>query len=477
MKNYDELKTKLEKYGQEHMLRFWDELNNEEKQNLTKAISIIDFDKIDELGKLLNEEKKLDKDIKQASYISLTEEEEDASLLQNKDNFHHKMHTIGQDLLRQGKVCAFVVAGGQGTRLGYPKPKGTYPIGPITENSLFQFHFEKLKAMEEKYNTEIPFLIMTSEMTHNDTINYLEEKNYFGYNKDNVHIFQQGKMPAVDKNGKILLSRKDYPAFSPNGHGGSVFALRDSGVLDKLIKKGIEYIFYFQVDNLMVRICEPYFFGCHHDKDSDISVKILEKAYPEEKLGVYVINKGKPFIIEYSDLTKEESFEKDDDGRLKYRLGSHAIHILSVKFIKKFTDKYKHLPYHKAVKKIPYVNEKGEKIKPSEPNGVKFEMFIFDILPHSTVDKVTVVEGIRSREFAPLKNKTGKDSLETAHKSFIEDCARRLKNAGVKDIPRKENGELKYKLELSPYFIVFSDKLKEKIKKIKTIDSDLFIGE
>lgn len=477
MKNYAELKEQLSKYGQEHLLRFWDELSSEEKENLTEAIEIIDLDKIDELSKLLNEEKKLDKDIRQADYIGLTVEEEDKSLLENKDNFHHKMHIAGQDLIRQGKVCAFVVAGGQGTRLGYPKPKGTYPIGPVTEKSLFQFHFEKLKAMEEKYNTEIPFLIMTSEMTHDDTLNYLNENDFFAYNKDNVYVFQQGKMPAVDKNGKILLSRKDYPAFSPNGHGGSVFALRDSGVLNKLIEKGIEYIFYFQVDNLMVRMCEPYFLGCHHDKKSDISVKILEKAYPEEKLGVYVINKGKPFIIEYSDLSKEESFEKDNEDKLKYRLGSHAIHMLSVDFIKRFTDKHKHLPYHKAVKKIPYINETGDKIKPEEPNGVKFEMFIFDILPHSTIDKVTVVEGLRSREFAPLKNKTGNDSLETAHKAFMEDCARRLKNAGLNDIPRDENGELKYKLELSPYFIVFTDKLKEKVKDIQTIDGDLFVDE
>jgi UDP-N-acetylglucosamine/UDP-N-acetylgalactosamine diphosphorylase len=313
-------------------------------------------------------------------------------------------------------------------------------------------------------------------MTHKPTIKYMEENNFFGYDRELVFIFQQGKMPALDMNGKIYLSEKDYPAFSPNGHGGSVFALRKSGALDKLIEMGIEYIFYFQVDNVLVRMCEPYFLGCHTDKYNDISIKVIEKAYPEEKLGVYVINNGKPYIIEYSDLTTEEQHEQDAEGKLKYRLGSHAIHMLSVKFLKEFTDKHKHLPYHKAVKKIPHINEKGEKVEPTEPNGVKFEMFIFDILGYSTVDKVTAVEGLREREFAPLKNKTGKDSIDTARESLIKDNARRLKQAGVSNIPTDSEGNPKYKIEISPYYRLMREKLKGKVSDIK-IDKDIFIGD
>jgi UDP-N-acetylglucosamine/UDP-N-acetylgalactosamine diphosphorylase len=374
--NYDELKNKLEKYGQEHLLRFWNELNDEEKKELTESINEIDFEQLDELIKSIDKDEDTRKNIEQAEYIPFPKEEEDFYLLKEagvtdikgSPSFYENMREKGEDLLSKGKVAAFVVAGGQGSRLGYDAPKGFFPIGPVTEKSLFQIYFEKLKALNKKHSTEIPFLIMTSEMTHNDTIDFMKKHNYFGYNKDKVHIFQQGKMPAVDKNGKILMAEKHKPFFSPNGHGGSVFALKDSGMLDKLIKEGIEHIFYFQVDNVLVRMCEPYFLGCHIDKENELSIKVIEKAYPEEKLGVYVINNGKPFIIEYSDLSDEERYAKDESekyaGKLKYRLGSHAIHILSLAFIKSFTSRYKNLPFHKANKKVPHINEKGEYIEP-----------------------------------------------------------------------------------------------------------------
>ncbi|MFW5799227.1 MAG: UTP--glucose-1-phosphate uridylyltransferase, partial [Spirochaetota bacterium] len=351
--NYDELKSKLDKYGQEHLLRFWNELNDEEKKELTESINEIDFEQLDELIKSIDKDEDTRKNIEQAEYIPFPKEEEDFYLLKEagvtdikgSPSFYEKMREKGENLLSNGKVAAFVVAGGQGSRLGYDAPKGFFPIGPVTEKSLFQIYFEKLKALNKKHSTEIPFLIMTSEMTHNDTIDFMKKHNYFGYNKDKVHIFQQGKMPAVDRNGKILMAEKHKPFFSPNGHGGSVFALKDSGMLDKLIKEGIEHIFYFQVDNVLVRMCEPYFLGCHIDKENELSIKVIEKAYPEEKLGVYVINNGKPFIIEYSDLSDEKRYAKDESekyaGKLKYRLGSHAIHILSLAFIKSFTSRYK----------------------------------------------------------------------------------------------------------------------------------------
>jgi UDP-N-acetylglucosamine/UDP-N-acetylgalactosamine diphosphorylase len=476
MDSYQELKSKLTKYGQQHLLRFWDELNDKQKERLTQAINEIDFDNINELIPRINQDKQIEKNIQQPDYISLKPEEEDTSLLQGKDNFHHQMHMKGEELLKQGKIAAFVVAGGQGTRLGYDEPKGTFPIGPVTGKSLFWYHFGKLKTLQQKYNTKIPFLIMTSEMTHEPTIQYMKDNDFFGYDKDMVFIFQQGKMPAMDMDGRIYLAEKDYPAFSPNGHGGSVFALRNSGTLDKLIEMGIEHIFYFQVDNVLVRMCEPYFIGCHTNKDNDITLKVIEKAYPEEKLGVYVINNGKPFIIEYSDLTKEEQHEKDSEGKLKYRLGSHAIHLLSAKFMKEFTDKHKHLPYHKAVKKIPHINQDGERVQPDKPNGVKFEMFIFDILGYSTVDRVTAVEGLRDREFAPLKNKTGKDSIDTARASLIKDNVRRLKQAGVADIPTDSEGNPKHNIEISPYYRIMREELKAKVSDI-IIDKDIYIGD
>jgi UDP-N-acetylglucosamine/UDP-N-acetylgalactosamine diphosphorylase len=261
----------LKNIYQKHLLQFFDEIDEKGKSKLIEAINNIDFNTINELIDLIKNETKVEKNIKQAKYIPLKGEDEDASLFYGKDNFHHKMHLKGEELIKQGKVASFVVAGGQGTRLGYDLPKGVYPIGPVSGKSLFQFHFESLDALQKKYKVQIPFLIMTSEMTHDDTIKFLNENKFFGYDKDNVFIFQQGKMPAIDFNGKILLSEKDSPAFSPNGHGGSLFALKDSGVLDKLIKKGIEHIFYFQIDNVMVKICEPYFFGCHINNHSDIS--------------------------------------------------------------------------------------------------------------------------------------------------------------------------------------------------------------
>lgn len=469
MNNYNELKTKLDKYGQLHMLKFWNDLDDNEKDRLSNAIEEINFERINELIPLINEnnDNNADKNLTQAPYIKFPAEDENGK-------FYMDIHRIGETELRAGKVCAFVVAGGQGTRLGYDAPKGLFPIGPVSEKSLFNFHFDQLTALEKYYNIEIPFLIMTSEMTHDDTVSYIEKNNYFGYNKDNVFIFQQGKMPGLSMDGKILMKEKSYPAFAPNGHGGSIFALRDSGVMDKLIEKGIEHIFYFQIDNVLARICEPYFIGCHAKDNNDITLKVIEKKYPEEKLGVYVYNNDKPFIIEYSDMSDEELHEKENNGELKYRMGSHAVHVLSVDFLKNFTDKYANLPYHKAVKKIPYVNNNGVLVKPDKPNGVKFEMFIFDILPYSTKDKVLAVEGIREREFAPLKNKTGIDSIETAKSLYMEDSARILSEAGMKDIPRNEDGTLKYKIELTPYYKIFRSELADKISDIK-IDRDIII--
>lgn len=466
--NYDELKVMLEKHKQKHLLHFWNELDDVGKRKLSGAINSIDFEEITKLSKLINHDVKIEKNIEQASYIPFSQND-------TSNSFYKKMHNLGEELLKQGKVAAFVVAGGQGTRLGYNAPKGAYPIGPITKNSLFQFHFEKLMALQKKYKADIPFLIMTSEMTHHDTIEYLTKKDFFGYNKKNVFIFQQGRMPAMDKNGKILLAEKGYPAFSPNGHGGSIFALKDSGLFSELIQREIEYLFYFQVDNILVNICEPYFLGCHINNNSDISLKVLEKTYPEEKMGVFVINNKKACIIEYSDLSKEEMYEKDNKGKIKYRLGSPAVHIFKISFLKNFTDKYKNLPYHKAVKKVRYINEKGKHINPDEPNGVKFEMFIFDILPYSSPDKVIAVECLREREFAPLKNKEGKDSIQTVHTLYMNECSRLLENLGFKNLPRDASGNLIYKIEISPYLTTFKEELKNKVSDI-IIDKDIYIS-
>ena len=334
----------------------------------------------------------------------------------------------GEGLVRAGKTAAFTVAGGQGTRLGYDGPKGTLPVSPIKKKPLFQLFAEQILGISEKYETAIPWYVMCSPLNLEATVDHFEERNFYGLEKENLKFFAQGVMPATDFEGNLLLAEHDSLALSPNGHGGSLKALIDSGSVADMAERGIEHVSYFQVDNPLVSVINPLFIGLHDLQQSDMSSRSLTKTGPFEKLGNFVAIGDRVTIIEYSDLPEEKALEKDEEGRIKYRAGSPAIHVLRRDFIEQFASGEIKLPYHRAEKKVAYLNEEGETVTPKEPNAVKFETFVFDALPLAR--NPLIFEADRLEEFSPVKNKIGVDSLESSQADQIERGRRWLENAG-----------------------------------------------
>ena len=341
-----------------------------------------------------------------------------------QSELYQKAYQHGESLIRAGKTAAFTVAGGQGTRLGYDGPKGTLPVTPIKKKTLFQLFAEQILGLSEKYEVTIPWYIMCSPLNLDATITHFKENNFYGLAEENLRFFAQGVMPATDFEGNLLLASQDSLALSPNGHGGSLKALIDSGSVADMAKRSIEHVSYFQVDNPLVTILNPLFIGLHDLQKSDMSSRSLTKTGPFEKLGNFVSVGDRVTIIEYSDLPEEKALEKESDGRIKYRAGSPAIHVLRRDFIEQFANGESKLPYHRAEKKVAYMDDSGNLINPKQPNAVKFETFVFDALP--LAKNPLILEADRREEFSPVKNKTGVDSLESSMEDQIKRAHRWL---------------------------------------------------
>ena len=360
----------------------------------------------------------------------------------------------GKELLAQGKVAALTVAGGQGTRLGFDGPKGTYPITPVCHKSLFQYFAESLARASEKFNAPIHWFIMTSELNDKATRDFFKSHQYFGYGEEHITFFTQGTMPAIQYDGQLILAAKDSLALAPNGHGGTLLALRKSGSLDLMKKLGVEYLSYFQVDNPLVPVVDPLFIGLHCLEKSQMSCRMLPKTNPYEKLGNFCISRGHLQIIEYSDMPAELAERRKADGTLDFLAGSPAIHVISRDFIEQLTkDGRLNMPWHRADKKVAYLDEHGNTVKPEANNAVKLESFIFDALP--LAEKTMVFEGSRAEMFAPTKNQTGVDSVESCRQMLVARDARRMELSGIK-VPRKKDGTPDCLVEISPR-CVFDD--------------------
>lgn len=458
--DYKKLYEHLEKYNQHHLLIFWDQYNEAQKNSLIKQIETIDFNLIKDLYKKAVADESLSQKV--------TLEPTPVVTLQDRKGLDARMINKGEELMQAGKIAIFLVAGGQGSRLGFNGPKGVYPISPVKKKSLFQLHAEKIKAINTRYKVVLPWYIMTSKSNHEDTVAFFEKKNFFGLNKQDVMFFRQELMPAVDKNGKLLLGEADEIFMSPNGHGGSLKALWDSGAHADMMQRGIESIFYFQVDNVLINITDPAFIGYHKSENADMSSKVIRKAYPEEKVGAICKINGKIGVIEYSDLSKEDMYAKTEDGELKYWAGSIAIHMLETDFIGRINREGFKLPYHIAEKNIPFINAEGKRIKPSEKNGYKFETFVFDAL--QLCEKTATIEVNREDEFSALKNKTGLDSEETSVKDMVNIYKRWLRNAGFNISDEIKN------IEISALFARTEDELIRKKKQIPELTDNLYLG-
>lgn len=413
-----EKKELFESRGQDQVFRFWDGLSEEEQANLNSQAAEIDLDELDNLVATLV---KGDGDhgsvdfsaLEPAPYISIPENVD-------TDEEWQAAKRLGEEALKAGKVAAFTVAGGQGTRLGYNGPKGTYPVTPIKQKTLFQAFAEKIEAARVRYGCKLPWFIMTSDVNHSATVSFFEENKNFGLADGSVVFFRQGRMPAVDKDGNIILESKGSIAMSPDGHGGALRALDRSGSFQAMEDDGIEILSYFQVDNPLVQPVDPYFIGFHLKSGSTLSSKMLPKAYEKEKLGHFCVLNGVSQVVEYSDMPDELCALRDPDGQLSFRAGSIAIHVIDVAFARSLVapGSTVALPFHRADKKIPFVDEEGNVQKPDTPNGIKFEMFVFDSIPFST--NPIVIETTRLNDFSPVKNAEGIDSPETCKADQIK---------------------------------------------------------
>jgi UDP-N-acetylglucosamine/UDP-N-acetylgalactosamine diphosphorylase len=461
--NFENLKNVLKKYGQSHLLAFRDRLDPVRQQRLFDQLNSLDFTQLDRWCKdyVLNPvPAKLPKNIAPAT--SYPPQPADDTQRQK----YAQAKQLGDKLISQGKVAAFVVAGGQGTRLGFDGPKGNLPISPIKNKTLFRIFAETIAAVSAKYKVNCPWYIMTSPLNHKQTLDIFDANNYFGLDTNDIFIFQQGTLPNFSLDGKILLADLDTIATSPDGHGGSLRALFNSGAIHDMKKRGVEFISYFQIDNPLVNILDPLFIGLHALDDAEMSSKALTKTGPLEKVGNFCLADGSVTVIEYSDLPDELARKTNPDGSLIFNLGSIAIHIISVSFVERLNKHGFALPLHRAVKKIPCIDDKGNRIEPEKPNGVKLESFVFDALPLAS--KSIILETLRDEEFAPTKNATGVDSVITSRQMLITRAASWLESAGVK-IPRKPDGSPDCIIEIAPSFALTKQNVADKSGKIPAI--------
>jgi UDP-N-acetylglucosamine/UDP-N-acetylgalactosamine diphosphorylase len=452
-----ELKSRLLAHGQTHVLRRWDELTPSQRQRLQRQIESLDLDRIAALWNSRQTSTAQSPDVAElarravppASIVRLPQTVRD-------DQDWQRARKIGEELLRAGRVGAILVAGGQGTRLGFDKPKGEFPIGPVSQATLFQILAEQVLARSRRAGKPIPYFIMTSDATHEETVAFVSSHDFFGLPPGDVFFFEQGNMPAVDAaSGKLLLAEKGILSTSPDGHGGMLAALAKAGLLDEMRRRGIDFLHYHQVDNPTAIVCDPAFLGFHVEGDAEMSIKVVAKRSAGERMGVAVDVDGRTQIIEYSDLPAEVASKTDDRGELLLWAGSTAIHVFSRSFLDRVAHSDTALPFHIAHKKVPYCDEQGVPVAPDRENAYKFERFIFDALPAAR--RSLVLETDRGREFNPVKNATGDDSPETAREALLRLHRGWLRSAGA--IVDDQTA-----VEISPLFALDSDEVRARVQ-------------
>jgi UDP-N-acetylglucosamine/UDP-N-acetylgalactosamine diphosphorylase len=428
--NIDELRSHFAAHGQEHVFAFWDELDGLARKALAAQAARI----APELGDLIAARAAaLVKDASESGprilpieSIALPEHGGDSSRFKTA-------RRRGEEILTAGRVAAFVVAGGQGSRLGFDAPKGAYPVGPITDRSLFAIQAQKIRGLIRRIGRVVPWYIMTSEATDAATREIFEAEDYFGLPRADVWIFPQAMVPAFDFEGRLILETPQRIFESPDGHGGSLTALDSSGALDDMERRGIDTIFYYQVDNPLVKIADPVYLGFHEECAAEMSCKVARKVDPMEKVGIVARVDKKVGIVEYTELDDERRYARDAEGELFYWAGNMAVHLLNTSFVRRVAQQaLQLLPYHASAKKIPTVDAEARPVAPAEPNGHKLERFVFDAL--SSASEVCVLEASVKSEFSPIKNAKGNDSPESCRRDLTAQYRDWLESAGI-DLP------------------------------------------
>lgn len=393
--NYNEAVAKLQSCGQEHLLKYYGELSAQEQAALLEQINSTDFEVI--------------KNSSHTSPRGVITPIEAMTIDKIEANREH-LFKVGADAIRAGKVGAVLLAGGMGTRLGSDNPKGMYNVGLTRELYIFECIVNNLMDVVKETGAWVQLFVMTSEKNNDVTVAFFKEHNYFGYNPEYVAFFVQDMAPASDYNGKVFLEEKGRISTSPNGNGGWYLSMKKGGMLEIVNKRGIEWLNVFAVDNVLQRIADPVFVGATIEGNYSVGAKVIRKATPEEKVGVMCMEDGKPSIVEYYELTEDMRYEKNDKGEYAYNFGVILNYLLKESELAALLER--ELPLHVVEKKIPCIDENGNPVKPEEPNGHKYEQLILDMI--HMLDSCVPFEVLREKEFAPIKNKEGVDSVESA---------------------------------------------------------------
>ena len=396
----------LKKYNQEHILKNYEKLSNEEKSKLLDQILTINFEQIKELYEITQQNISFAQDrIEPIDYVdkyALSEEE------------LRRYQELGENEIKQGKYAVVTMAGGQGTRLGHNGPKGTFKLGLEQDKSIFEILIDTLKESNEKYGVTIPWYIMTSRENNEQTENFFKENNYFNYNPKDIIFFRQGELPMCGEDGKLLLDENYLIKEAADGHGGIFESMKRNGIIFDMEARGIEWVFVGPVDNVLVKMVDPVLLGVALDKKVLAGGKSVVKAYPQEKVGVFCKRNGKPSVVEYTEITDDLSEAVNENNELVFGESHINCNMFNLKAISEISNKK--LPYHSAYKKAKFIDENGQLVVPDKPNAYKFESFIFDAF--DMLEDMAILRVKREEEFAPVKNAEGNDSPETARKLY-----------------------------------------------------------
>jgi len=457
-RQYAEQRERLARAGQQHVLWYWDDLDDVARLQLLGDLGGVDLELCASLVKTHVLARPVLKGFERIEPAQVWPAEPDAA----RQAFYQQALEAGEEAIAAGRIAAFTVAGGQGTRLGFDGPKGAFPISPVRRATLFRLFAEALHGCARRYRFRPPWYIMTSPGNHGQTLAFFQSNDYFGLSPADVVFFSQGQIPAFFPDGRIALAERHRIALSPDGHGGSFHALKRSGALDDMRARGVDYISYFQVDNPLAKVVDPLFIGLHSLAGSEMSSKAVAKADDSERVGNFCLADGKLVVIEYSDFPKELASARNPDGSRRFDAGNVAIHIVSRQFIERLVadGAAAALPWHRAEKVVRAIDPARGDPEPVPTAVVKLERFVFDALP--LAGNPLVMYTRREEEFSPVKNAAGVDSVETARRDMIRRAARWLESCGV-SVPRDVRGEPALALEISPAFALDVDDLRRRL--------------
>ena len=463
--NRDDIHTLLAERKQQRLLRCLDLLDQQKRNALLQELDVLDFFEIAARYQNYNKADSghADKKFQEAELLSPGSEACDSAECA-------RLSALGRQALSDGRVALYLVAGGQGSRLGFDGPKGCFPVSPLKSKSLFQLFAEQVLALQRRYAVRLPWYILTSGENNQATLDFFKAHGWFGMQPDDIHCIVQKQIPSLDLDGQLIVGNDARLFKNPNGHGGSLYALQDSGALDAMAARGIDEIFYFQVDNPLVKIADPLFVGAHIDRKAEMSTKVVRKTDPAEKVGIIGRVNGRLGCIEYSELTAEQAAEKAADGSLRFKSANSAVHMLNRAFVEKLVRRADfHLPYHSAVKNIACLDAQAGSLVEYSVKGIKFEMFIFDALGFA--ERSVTLEVPREEEFSPVKNAAGADSPASARSAMLErDRAWLAQAQPGRDIPQN------LQIEISPLFALDAQELAGKINPDIDLSSPLYLG-